>query len=92
MRLQQGFVSGGTGLGHHFAQQQIATAEVGSGSFSTDPAGFANWSMSASLQKRPNYRAAAKWREVPEAVVSRCSKSSSLDHVVGAKQERVWDR
>ena len=31
MRLQQGFVSGGTGFGHHFAQQQFATAEVGLG-------------------------------------------------------------
>jgi hypothetical protein len=31
MRVQQGLVSGGTGFGHHFAQQQFATAEVGLG-------------------------------------------------------------
>jgi hypothetical protein len=29
MRLQQAFVSSGTGFGHHFAQQQFTTAEVG---------------------------------------------------------------
>src|SRR5215467_8240548 len=56
--------------------------------------------MSALVQKRPNWRGAAIRRFVPKAAASNRSINSLLDHLglslfddlVGAQQERFWDR
>src|SRR6266699_985392 len=39
-------------VNQNFAQQQFVTSHVSYGSFSTDPAGFASWSMSVPPRKR----------------------------------------
>src|SRR6202011_952394 len=72
--------------------QHFAPPDFRNGSFSSDQPAPGALGMSASLLSRPNLRTAANRRGVPQAAVSRCSKTWEdarlFDQLVGDCKQR----